>query len=77
MSEGDRSQFYKEAEHLKSLHRLQHPDYKFSPKTVRNVSIALTSMIPCLLYLFPDHYSPLPTPRLWQDTAKVSTPCVT
>eukprot|EP00090_Calanus_glacialis_P009738 TRINITY_DN18135_c0_g1_i1.p1 TRINITY_DN18135_c0_g1~~TRINITY_DN18135_c0_g1_i1.p1 ORF type:complete len:2159 (-),score=869.91 TRINITY_DN18135_c0_g1_i1:100-6576(-) len=40
MSEGDRSQFYKEAEHLKSLHRLQHPDYKFSPKTVRNTTTA-------------------------------------
>ena len=45
MSEGDRSQFYKEAEHLKSLHRLQHPDYKFSPKSVRNVSITFSPLI--------------------------------
>jgi len=40
LSESDRSQFYKEAEHLKTLHRLQHPDYKFSPKTVRNTTTA-------------------------------------
>jgi len=38
MPETDRSQFYKEAEHLKNLHRLQHPDYKYSPKTVRNTT---------------------------------------
>eukprot|EP00092_Neocalanus_flemingeri_P016630 GFUD01017991.1.p1 GENE.GFUD01017991.1~~GFUD01017991.1.p1 ORF type:complete len:2163 (+),score=717.19 GFUD01017991.1:64-6552(+) len=38
LSEVDRSQFYKEAEHLKNLHRLQHPNYKFSPKTVRNTT---------------------------------------
>jgi len=40
LSEVDRSQFYKEAEHLKNLHKLQHPDYKFSPKSVRNTTIS-------------------------------------
>jgi len=40
LSEVDRSQYYKEAEHLKTLHRLQHPDYKYSPKTGRNTITA-------------------------------------
>jgi len=40
LSEVDRSQYYKEAEHLKTLHRLQHPDYKYSPKPGRNTTTA-------------------------------------
>ena len=39
LSEEEKRHYYREQEHLKELHKLQHPDYKFSPKTVRNVSI--------------------------------------
>ena len=38
MTEEGRSKYYKEAEHLKTLHKLQHPDYKYSPKTSKQVS---------------------------------------
>eukprot|EP00095_Tigriopus_kingsejongensis_P009626 maker-scaffold94_size379870-snap-gene-0.12 protein:Tk09626 transcript:maker-scaffold94_size379870-snap-gene-0.12-mRNA-1 annotation:"hypothetical protein L798_11659" len=29
--------FYQESEHLKNLHQLQHPDYKYSPRARKNV----------------------------------------
>ena len=32
MGDGEKSRYYKEQEHLKELHRLQHPNYKYSPK---------------------------------------------
>jgi len=32
MSDGDKAKYYQEANYLKNLHQLQHPDYKYSPK---------------------------------------------
>jgi len=57
LSEVDRSQFYKEAEYLKNLHKLQHPDYKFSPKNVRNTT---TSHSPPRTYIRTKSGSPPP-----------------
>ena len=37
LPEAERAEYYKDAEHLKALHKIQHPEYKFSPK-VKNVS---------------------------------------
>ena len=37
MSEEEKSHFYKEAEHLKNLHKIQHPDYKYAPKVSKQV----------------------------------------
>jgi hypothetical protein len=31
LSEDERAQHYREQEHLRELHRIQHPDYKYSP----------------------------------------------
>merc|ERR1719402_774384 len=33
MSVEDRAQYYKDAEHLKTLHKIQHPEYKYKPKS--------------------------------------------
>ena len=32
MGDEDKQKFYQEAEHLKNLHQLQFPDYKYSPR---------------------------------------------
>jgi hypothetical protein len=32
MSEEERSAYHQEADHLKTLHSIQHPGYKFQPK---------------------------------------------
>ena len=48
MSDEERSQFYKEAEHLKSLHKIQHPDYKYAPKVSKQVMFRCTKLHMCL-----------------------------
>ena len=48
MSDEERSQFYKEAEHLKSLHKIQHPDYKYAPKVSKQVMFSCTKLHMCL-----------------------------
>ena len=45
----EKHKFYIEAERLKNLHQLQHPNYKYAPKPRRlnmKQSVALTSPIP-------------------------------
>ena len=44
LPEAERAEYYKDAEHLKALHKIQHPEYKFSPK-VKNVSTFLLCYI--------------------------------
>ena len=34
LGEDEKRHYYREQEHLKELHKLQHPDYKYSPKMV-------------------------------------------
>ena len=43
MTDEKRSKYYKEADHLRALHRIQHPDYKYSPKTSKQVGLSLLS----------------------------------
>ena len=38
LTEEERSKFHKEAEHLKALHKIQHPDYKYAPKVSKQTS---------------------------------------
>jgi len=68
LSEADRAQFYKEAEHLKNLHRLQHPDYKFSPRTVRNTT---TPHSPPPAYLLQSRSPPPVSPNQPGDQPEV------
>ena len=35
LGEEERALYYREQDHLKELHKLQHPDYKFSPRSGR------------------------------------------
>ena len=35
MNSDDQQQFYQEAERLKNLHQIQHPNYKYTPKARR------------------------------------------
>ena len=49
MEQTEKHKFYIEAERLKNLHQLQHPNYKYAPKPRRigmKQSMALTSPIP-------------------------------
>ena len=38
MSGEEKSVYYNEAEHLKNLHKIQHPDYKYTPKVSKQES---------------------------------------
>ena len=46
LSEEEKRHYYREQEHLKELHKLQHPDYKYSPKMVRPSSLSASAPSP-------------------------------
>ena len=46
LGEEEKRHYYREQEHLKELHKLQHPDYKYSPKMVRPSSLSAPAPSP-------------------------------
>ena len=46
LGEDEKRHYYREQEHLKELHKLQHPDYKYSPKMVPRPSSLASAPAP-------------------------------
>ena len=46
LSDEEKGHYYREQDQLKELHKLQHPDYKYSPKMVRPSSLSASAPSP-------------------------------
>ena len=47
-----RLKYHQEADRLKALHKIQHPEYKYSPKTPKQVRTSLRTSLSFFIILF-------------------------